>query len=159
MKRSRLNAILLSAGLALLMIGCQGGSDDSEPEPGTPDPNASMASPTGVSPTGGGGGKSTAAGGGATTVSYTKVQEVLTKNCAGCHGEGGKEGIDLRSYASIMKGGNDGAVVKPGDAKASELVQVLTGAEGHPKMPPSGPLDAGDVKLIEDWINAGAKEG
>lgn len=87
---------------------------------------------------------------------FASVQPVLAK-CTGCHGERGKEGIDLRSHDSILKGGEEGAIVKPGDPANSVLVQALRGANGKRQMPPSGPLAEDQIAKVEAWIKAGAK--
>src|ERR1700693_1494418 len=43
------------------------------------------------------------------------VEPILSRNCFRCHGgEKQKGGLDLRSFASILAGGTDGAVVSPG---------------------------------------------
>ena len=67
---------------------------------------------------------------------------------------GGPRGIDLRSFESVLQGGQRGAVVVAGNAAGSELVnQIVTG-----NMPPGGPpLDDAQVQLITDWINDGAE--
>jgi mono/diheme cytochrome c family protein len=85
------------------------------------------------------------------------VQPIFNQRCIGCHGENGKEGIDLRTYDSVMKGGEPGLVVKPGDAKGSLLVQMIQ--EGHAKRMPfkQDPLTDDQIKQIEDWVNGGAK--
>ena len=84
------------------------------------------------------------------------VLPILTQRCAlvGCHVAEGPRGIDLRSYASVLEGGQRGAIVVAGNAAGSELVnQISTG-----RMPPGGPpLDAAQLQLITDWINDGAE--
>lgn len=84
------------------------------------------------------------------------VLPILTQRCAlsGCHVAGGPRGIDLRSYESVLQGGQLGAIVVAGNAAGSELVnQISTG-----RMPPGGPpLEAAQVQLITDWINDGAE--
>ena len=84
------------------------------------------------------------------------VLPILTQRCAlsGCHVAGGPRGIDLRSYESVLEGGQRGAIVVAGDAAGSEIVnQIATG-----NMPPGGPpLEDAQVQLITDWINDGAE--
>ena len=84
------------------------------------------------------------------------VLPIFAQRCAlsGCHVAGGPRGIDLRSYASVLQGGQRGAIVVAGNAAGSEIVnQISTG-----RMPPGGPpLDAAQVQLITDWINDGAE--
>ena len=84
------------------------------------------------------------------------VLPILTQRCAvpGCHVAGGPRGIDLRTYASVLEGGQRGAIVVAGNVAGSELVnQIATG-----RMPPGGPpLEDAQVQLITDWINDGAE--
>ena len=84
------------------------------------------------------------------------ILPILTQRCAfsGCHVAGGPLGVDLRTYESVLQGGQRGAIVVAGDAVGSEIVnQISTG-----RMPLGGPpLDAAQVQLITDWINDGAQ--
>ena len=96
-------------------------------------------------------------GGTGSGVSFqSEVLPILTQRCAlsGCHVAGGPRGIDLRSYESVLQGGQRGAIVVAGNAAGSEIVnQIATG-----DMPPGGPpLDDAQVQLITDWINDGAE--
>lgn len=84
------------------------------------------------------------------------ILPILTTRCAlaGCHVAGGPDGIDLRTYNTVIAGGKDHVPVIPGDARGSELVEVIVEGE----MPPEGPpLPAAQIQLIIDWINEGAK--
>ena len=84
------------------------------------------------------------------------ILPILTNRCAfaGCHVAGGPEGIDLRTYNAVIAGGRDDDTVIAGDARESELVEVIIEGE----MPPGGPpLPAAQIQLIIDWINEGAK--
>lgn len=92
------------------------------------------------------------------TITFASIQPILDKNCVGCHGENGKDGIDLRTYESVMKGGEHGAIVVAKDASGSTLVQALHGMNGVKQMPMKAPpLSASDIRKIEDWIAGGAK--
>ena len=84
------------------------------------------------------------------------ILPILTNQCAfaGCHVAGGPYGIDLRTYNTVIAGGKDDDTVIAGDARESELVEVIIEGE----MPPNGPpLPAAQTQLIIDWVNAGAK--
>jgi hypothetical protein len=84
------------------------------------------------------------------------IAPILTNRCAiaKCHVVDGPHDIDLRTYDSVIKGGDEGAIVIAGDAMESEMVEEI--AEG--KMPPEGPpLEAAQIQLIIDWINEGAE--
>src|SRR5688572_24860946 len=88
---------------------------------------------------------------------FASVQPIFNQRCIGCHGADGKDGVDLRTYDSVMKGGKEGAIVKPGDGQGSLLVQIIKA--GHAKRMPfkQDPLTDDQIKQIEDWVNAGAK--
>ena len=85
------------------------------------------------------------------------ISPILTQRCAvaGCHVENGPDDVDLRTYATIQKGGEHGALLIAGNAKESELVEEIVKG----KMPPDGPpLEVSEIQLIIDWINNGAKD-
>ncbi|MDE0466692.1 MAG: hypothetical protein OYL97_06515 [Candidatus Poribacteria bacterium] len=85
------------------------------------------------------------------------ISPILTQRCAltGCHVAEGPEGVDLRTYATLQKGGEHGPIVIAGDARESELVEEIVKG----KMPPEGsPLEAIEIQSIIDWINNGAKD-
>jgi mono/diheme cytochrome c family protein len=90
-----------------------------------------------------------------TEVSFANdVLPILESRCLTCHGGDRIEGgLVVSSYADLMAGGKDGAVVIPGDA-AGSLLYDLT-ASG--KMPKRGAnLTPVQLAVIEAWINAGA---
>jgi len=81
------------------------------------------------------------------------VQPILAAKCFACHsGNSPQAGLDLRSAASILKGGKSGAVIVAGSAGSSLLMEKIVSRT----MPP------GDVKLTETeierirgWIDKG----
>jgi hypothetical protein len=91
----------------------------------------------------------------ATGVSFSKdVMPILAKSCSECHGgKQMKEGLDLRTYESLMAGSFNGTVLVVGNSADSLLVQQLVKG----KMPKRGPkLTPAQIKIISDWIDAGA---
>lgn len=90
-----------------------------------------------------------------TTISYAnEVMPIFNNSCNECHGvKQIKEGLDLRSYDTLMAGSFNGTVVIAGNASDSFLVQQLIEGE----MPKRGPkLTAEQVQIITNWINEGA---
>ena len=85
-------------------------------------------------------------------VTYAMVAGLFNK-CTMCHGEGGQKGVDLRSYQSIMAGGDDGPIVIAGDPDNSLLVKVQSGSSPH-----FGQFTETELAQIIDWIKGGAKE-
>src|SRR5262245_37992399 len=83
------------------------------------------------------------------------VLPLLTAHCVKCHGgELKKAGLDLRSRASIFKGGASGAAIVPGAADKSLLFDMVKKAEMPPAKNPK--LSAGQVAVIQAWIDGGA---
>jgi mono/diheme cytochrome c family protein len=88
-------------------------------------------------------------------VSFSRdILPVLQSRCINCHGgQRTSEGLDMKTYAALMAGSQNGSVVTPGDATNSSFVTLA--AEG--KMPKRGPkLTPAEIKLLTDWVNAGA---
>lgn len=90
-------------------------------------------------------------------VPFSAVAPIL-KQCVGCHsGARPKHGLDLTSYANLMKGDKEGKVVVPGKPADSRLSKAVH-RKGAAPMPPVGPLAPAQVAKIDAWISAGAKE-
>jgi cytochrome c553 len=88
-----------------------------------------------------------------------RAMALLESKCLACHGAPRMSDLDLRDAASILKGGKRGAAVVPGNAEASLLYKAVL-REGDLQMPPGKTgLDASEVALLRDWINAGARAG
>ncbi len=81
------------------------------------------------------------------------IGPLFTSRCGSCHGENGIMGLNLTTYQGTMQGGSNGPVIVPGDAVGSLLVQKQSGAQPH-----FGQLTPEELKLVIDWINAGAPE-
>jgi len=93
--------------------------------------------------------------------SFPEIAPILRERCIVCHqGEAAPLGLRLDSYAGAMKGSQKGPVIKPRDARGSELAKRVRG-ESLPRMPLTGPpwLSDAQIALIERWIAAGAAEG
>jgi hypothetical protein len=66
---------------------------------------------------------------------YTGVRPAFEKACLGCHGPQTKSaGLDLSTREALLKGGERGPAVVPGDPKASLLYKVVS-HEAEPHMP------------------------
>ncbi|MCG6158160.1 c-type cytochrome domain-containing protein [Rubinisphaera margarita] len=88
------------------------------------------------------------------------VAAILKKSCATCHGDGKQEaGLNLASYADVVKGGGGGEVVVAGRSSASRLVEVITSTDAGEQMPPDGDrLSDESIALIKQWIDTGLRE-
>jgi hypothetical protein len=85
-----------------------------------------------------------------------EVAPILTENCLTCHGPAQQLSLfDLSSEAALLKGGQKGLAVVPGDAANSALYKRLTGAE-QPAMPLGDKLSDADIDTLKRWIDGGA---
>jgi len=101
-----------------------------------------------------------AAAPGAQPVSFrTEIAPLLQRRCASCHGEeSAKGGYRLDSFEQLQKTGDSGAPpFVSGKAAESELFKLLIEEEPDARMPQKADaLPAGEIALIERWLNAGA---
>jgi hypothetical protein len=85
----------------------------------------------------------------------THVRPILKAYCWHCHGEQEelKGSLDLRLARSLVRGGDSGAAVAPGDHAGSLLYQRIAAGE----MPPAEKkLTAAEIDVIARWIDQGA---
>lgn len=82
-----------------------------------------------------------------------EVAPILEAKCLSCHDAGHHKGdFDLSTRAAAL---SHASALVPGNPEASELLQLVSGAE--PEMPKKEkPLSAGEVDLLRRWIAAGA---
>lgn len=79
------------------------------------------------------------------------IQPVLEAKCVACHGDSASGGLNLTSFANLMKGGKSGAVILPGDSANSVLVKIQSGQH-------FANLSAEQLELFKQWIDSGALE-
>ncbi|HZT79769.1 MAG TPA: c-type cytochrome domain-containing protein, partial [Gemmataceae bacterium] len=85
-----------------------------------------------------------------------RVRPVLVENCQACHGDKKQRGgLRLDSRAALLKGGENGPAVAPGDPGKSRLIQAVRHA-GDLKMPPKKQLPAEAVEALAAWVKMGA---
>src|SRR2546430_1864148 len=92
-------------------------------------------------------------------IPYKQVQPIFAKHCLSCHDAKEAEGkLVMETYASLMKGGEDGAAIIPGKADESPLIQQVEHKE-KPFMPPpkkGDRLSPEEIALLRRWIDSGA---
>jgi hypothetical protein len=83
------------------------------------------------------------------------VLPIMRSSCISCHGGMRKRaGLDLRTRSSLLRGGENGPGVKPGDPAGSLLLESVTTNQ----MPPGKKkLTAAEKQVIREWIATGAK--
>ena len=89
-----------------------------------------------------------------------RVQPIFSARCIDCHGaRKQKSKLRLDSYGWVMRGGKHGAVIKAGNAQASDLFRRVTLSPDHDDFMPKEkkqPLSPEEVKVIGLWISSGA---
>jgi ankyrin repeat protein len=84
------------------------------------------------------------------------VRPILLENCLQCHGpRQQRNGFRLDRRRDAMRGGTI-PVIGPGNSAGSRLFQRLIGEHYGTRMPPSGPLEAGEIATLRAWIDQGA---
>ncbi len=87
------------------------------------------------------------------------IKPIFAKHCVGCHGpQKQRSGLRLDTAAGAIKGGDTGPGVVRGKGRQSGLLKALHGEDNYTKMPPGKARpSAQEVRLIERWIDEGAK--
>ncbi|MBK7997191.1 MAG: PSD1 domain-containing protein [Verrucomicrobia bacterium] len=89
-----------------------------------------------------------------------KIRPVLVEHCYECHSSGAKKikgGLVLDSRAGVMKGGDTGAAITPGDPEASLLIQAMRHADPALVMPKQK-LPDHVIADFETWVKMGAPD-
>ncbi len=90
------------------------------------------------------------------------VREIIAEKCIACHSQGeGKKlkgGLEMTSRELLLKGGDSGVVLIPGNAAESLFHIATTWEDEDYEMPPkeADRLSSEQQDQIRDWINAGA---
>ena len=85
-----------------------------------------------------------------------RAYQILRENCFACHGAAMQmSGLDLRTRAKAVQGGERGPAVSPTSLDLSFAWKFVTNA-AKPSMPPGGKLSDDDIETLRKWIVAGA---
>ena len=105
------------------------------------------------------GGQETATDRADETFFETRIRPVLAEACVQCHGPDVASGeLRLDSREALLKGGEHGPAVVPGDAEQSLLILALKHDDDQSvQMPPEEPLADEAIADLTAWIAAGAK--
>ena len=90
-----------------------------------------------------------------------KIRPVLVEKCYLCHSASSKPpmgGLRLDARDSLLKGGDRGPAIVPGDPEKSLLIQAISYRHLDLKMPPNGKLPDEQIADLIDWIKMGAPD-
>jgi hypothetical protein len=86
-----------------------------------------------------------------------KVRPVLSRTCVKCHGaQKASGGLRLDSREAMLKGGERGPAVSPGDPTKSLLIQAIRHEDESLEMPPGKLLPETVRAELAAWVAAGA---
>ena len=88
-----------------------------------------------------------------------RIRPVLANNCFACHTDSRLGGLQLDSRQSILKGGNSGPAIVPGEPRKSLLLQAVSGTHERLKMPLEGELTEQEIGDLRTWVKDGDAEG
>jgi hypothetical protein len=91
------------------------------------------------------------------------ILPILQLRCAACHGRQTQQaGLDIRTRASILKGGKSGPAMVTGQPDDSLILRRIHADEMPPRDKLAAvsvkPMTDAEVELLSDWIAAGAPE-
>lgn len=87
-----------------------------------------------------------------------RIRPILVEHCLACHGAQAPEpkgGLRLDSRAGVLRGGELGAIVVPGDPAASRLISAVRYADPNLQMPPKQRLSDEQIADLETWVRIG----
>jgi hypothetical protein len=90
-----------------------------------------------------------------------KIRPVLAEKCFLCHSSQAKSplgGLRLDSLQNILKGGDSGPAIVPGNPEQSLLVKAILYTDLKLKMPPSGKLTDEEIADFVSWVKSWKNE-
>lgn len=91
---------------------------------------------------------------------YTEhVKPILVKHCYNCHSHAGGEAngeLVVDSRNSILKGGDRGPSIVPGEPAKSLLITAISYKDKDLQMPEKGKLEQADIDILTEWVKRGA---
>ena len=87
----------------------------------------------------------------------SEVRPLLVENCYQCHSAQASTlfaNLRLDNRVGVLKGGDRGPVIIPGDPDASQLIQVVR--YRNLEMPPTGKLSEDQIEVLVKWVQLGA---
>jgi cytochrome c553 len=101
----------------------------------------------------------TAAG---TTFFENKIRPILVNNCYPCHSSQATKlrgGLSLEYHESMMRGGDDGPAIMPGNPDASLLIKAVRYEDPDLQMPPKGKkLSDEQIEDLVAWVKMGVPD-
>src|SRR5580658_539965 len=92
----------------------------------------------------------------------SKIRPILANNCYKCHSSQAaklKGGLSVEYQQSMLRGGDSGPAIVPGDPEKSLLIKAVRYEDADLQMPPKGnKLSAAQVAVLVQWVKMGAPD-
>jgi len=92
----------------------------------------------------------------------SKIRPILVDNCYSCHSQQSpkiKGGLLLDTRDGVLKGGDTGPAIKPGEVEKSLLIKAVRYTDNDLRMPPKNKkLSTGQIADLEAWVKMGAPD-
>lgn len=88
-----------------------------------------------------------------------KIRPILTEHCHKCHAVSSKKvkaDLYLDTRKGLLKGGDSGPAIVPGDPEKSLLIEVIRYKDTDMEMPPKSKLPDAVIADFETWVKNGA---
>ena len=91
----------------------------------------------------------------------SNIRPILVGHCYQCHSA---ESIKLRaqlrldSREGLVRGGEGGAIIVPGEPDQSRLIQAIRWTDADFQMPPKQKLNPEQIEKLEQWVKMGAPD-
>lgn len=79
-----------------------------------------------------------------------QVRPVLVEHCYECHSERADGGLQIDSREGLLRGGDSGAALIPGNSDTSLLIEAVRYQNLDFQMPPQGKLDLPQIAALEN---------
>src|SRR3954463_12692738 len=89
------------------------------------------------------------------------IRPVLVERCYRCHSKDAekvKGGLLLDSRDGLIKGGDNGQVIRAGDPEKSKLIIAIRYHDEEIRMPPKEPLAEQQIAHFVEWVKMGAPD-
>jgi hypothetical protein len=87
-----------------------------------------------------------------------EVVPILRKHCGECHtGDKKKGSFSMNTRATLLEGGESGAVLFPGQTSKGRLLESIVSDDPDERMPPKGArVSPAEVAILRTWVEQGA---
>lgn len=90
-----------------------------------------------------------------------KIRPILVNNCYQCHSANAqkiKGGLLLDTKSGLLKGGDTGPAIVPGDPEHSLLIKAVSYTDSDLQMPKKGKLSDEQIADLTTWVKMGAPD-